>query len=263
MENSNHFFSSAADRFKPWSVSKVKTGFECSQKFYFTYVNKPSAGDLVETDTSALDMGSAVHKYSELISTGSDKTEAKTSAFTDIPKTRANLTKISSLVKSLDSFETRLKAFKENNTVVAEESEQKLGIKKDLSPCEFFDKEVYLRGALDRYLVVEKNGGKHAIVLDIKTGKPYPINEYSLQLEAYGLLLHAKYPDLVSVQPAIYFAQSGNIEWYPTKIGKDVLKGNCSAIAAINNFSESFKEPQMNSGRHCSWCQFRAICGIS
>jgi len=263
MKTENHFFSSAADSFKPWSVSKVKTGFECSQKFFYTYVNKPSEDRLVETDTSALDMGTAVHRYSELVSTGSAKQEAKTEAFTDIPKTRSNLTKISSLVKSLDNFENRLTSFKQVHKVISEKSEEKLGVKKDLSSCSFFDKEVFLRGAIDRYIVVEKDNKKHAIVLDIKTGKPYPINEYSLQLEAYGLLLHAKYKDLVSVQPAIYFAQTETLEWYPNKITKDVLEGNCSAIGAINNFSENFKEPQMNSGRHCSWCQFRAICGIS
>jgi len=261
MKTRNHFFSSAAEQFKPWSVSKVKTGYECAQKFYYTYVDKPPTEKLVATDTAALDMGTAVHKYSELVSTGTNKEVAEKQAFEIIPKTRANSTKINTLVRSLDKMETRLSSFREKNNVISEHSEEKLGIDSGLNSCGFFDKSVFLRGAIDRYLIVENNGNKHAIVLDIKTGKPYPIQEYSLQLEAYGLLLHAKYPDLVSVQPAIYFAQAENLEWFPNKITRDVLNGNSPVIGAINSFSDGFK-PQLNIGRHCNWCQFKALCAL-
>lgn len=258
----NHFFSSAALSLGPWSISKVKTGLECSKKFELTYVSKPDAALLVPSDTSALDMGTAVHKYSELIAAGTPAAEAKVAAYSDIPKTTGNKTKITNLSRSMENFEKRMASFRETNNVLFDGSEDKFGLTKDLSPCEFYSKEVALRGAVDRYMVVEKNGRKHAIIIDIKTGKEYPIESYALQLEAYGMMLHSKIPELASVQPAIYFAGSEKLVWYPNKLTSDILSPGNLVLDSINKFADNYN-PQPNLGRHCSWCQFKKICGLT
>lgn len=74
------------------------------------------------------------------------------------------------------------------------EAELKLGVRKDWSPCGFFDKDVYGRGKLDVPIIV--HGADTAILFDWKTGKEW---EDPLELKINAVLLKAKYPHLKEI----------------------------------------------------------------
>ncbi len=256
------FFSSLARELGPWSPSKMGVLESCGQKFVWQYVDKPyiPAELQVVEDNTALILGSATHKYAELLQSKQDKTSAQVDAFTEVPKTRTNKIKIKSLVRKVDSFEERLSSFKVKNNVILDSSELRLGVLPDLLKTDFWDRNSILRGVVDRVIIVEKNGSKHAIAIDLKTGRCKSIDTYKIQLESYGILIHAWY-DIVSVQPAIYSTTSGELEWYPKKITKADLTPDNPVMLQVNALAETLRDKVAKSkGRHCSWCKFKNIC---
>lgn len=66
-------------------------------------------------------------------------------------------------------------------------AEVKLGVRRDWSPCGFFDKDVWFRGKLDVLLLAPLM----AIIIDWKTGKR---REDPDELEIFAALLHAHHP---------------------------------------------------------------------
>lgn len=256
------FFSSLAKEFGPWSPSKLGILESCSQKFVWQYVDKPyiPAELQVVEDNTALELGSAAHKYAELLQNNQEKVSAQKEAFQPVPGTKTNKIKIKSLVKKVDSFEDRLRVFKSKNKVILDSSELRLGVLPTLAKTDFWDRNSILRGVVDRVIIVEKNGSNHAIAIDLKTGRCKSIDSYKIQLESYGILLHAWY-DIVSVQPAIYSTTSGELDWYPKKITKANLTPDNPVMLQVNALAETLSDEVTKSkGRHCSWCKFKNIC---
>ena len=256
------FFSSAAIEFKPWSPSKLGVLDSCSQKFIYQYVEKPvlKADEQVVVDDTPLVLGSATHKYAELMQLGEQSKVAKEKAFAEVPKTIKNKVKLKSMSRSIDTFHTRMEAFKRNNKVILDKSELRLAVLPSMEGCDFWNNNSILRGVLDRVMIVEKSGRKHAIAIDIKTGKCKSVESYSIQLESYGILLHSRF-DISSVQAAIYFTTSEELTWYPKKIlPTDIHKDN-PVVKYINQVSSKLEggfAPE--KGRHCSWCNFKNLC---
>lgn len=257
------FFSSAALDFKPWSPSKLGVLESCSQKFVYQYVDKPhlKQDEEVVVDNTALELGSAAHKYAELQQKGKDRAAAKVEAFEVIPKTAKNKIKIKSMSRQVDNFQERMKTFKQKNNVILDESELRLAVLPNFVSTDFWNNNSILRGVLDRVLIVENAGKKHAIAIDIKTGKCKSVDHYSIQLESYGILLHSKF-DLVSVQSAIYSTTSGELTWYPRKIlVSSVLDSSNPVVTYINKTSNKLLEDVApEKGRHCSWCKYKVLC---
>lgn len=79
--------------------------------------------------------------------------------------------------------------------------EKKLGIKTDLSPCGFFDEEVWYRGTLD----VLNIDGQRARIFDYKHGNDaYQDND---QLKENAILVFQNYPEIDTIQAVfIYLA---------------------------------------------------------
>lgn len=71
-------------------------------------------------------------------------------------------------------------------------AEVKLGVRRDWSPCGFFDKDVWFRGKLDVLLVAPLG----AIIIDWKTGKR---REDPDELEIFGALLKARHPESAKI----------------------------------------------------------------
>lgn len=70
--------------------------------------------------------------------------------------------------------------------------ELKLAVNRDQDPCEFFDKNAWVRGVVD-LLIISEDGMK-AIIIDWKTGSNrYPDNQ---QLELMFLLVRSKFPNI-------------------------------------------------------------------
>ncbi len=81
------------------------------------------------------------------------------------------------------------------------ECELKLGLRRDFSPCGFFDKDVWFRGVPD---VLAINDSGVARVLDYKTGKSSRYADTD-QLELMAGMVFAHYPHVQKVKGALLF----------------------------------------------------------
>ncbi len=257
----SRFFSSGAIEFGPWSPSKAGVLALCPLKFIFQYVEKPKLAqeDKTESDDSALVMGTAVHKYAENLVKGLGATEAASNAFKDIPTTRRNNLVIRTQKRGIDGFAERMTKFRSANLIKLDKAELRLSVDGDLKSVDFWDRSSTLRGVLDRVLILDKNGQQHAIAIDIKTGRPRQIEEYKLQLESYGVLLHSAY-DLETVSMAVYFSSSGELIWYPRKVTKKDISEDNPVFTTINSLIATIDPSKFSVGRHCNWCDYKILC---
>jgi CRISPR/Cas system-associated exonuclease Cas4 (RecB family) len=255
------FFSSGAIEFGPWSPSKAGVLKECPLKFIWQYVEKPrlSTSEKVVSDDLPLVMGSAVHKYAEHLVNGISSQDAEKDAFKEVPLTRRNKLTIRSQKRGIASFKDRMDTFKSKNKVILDAAELRLAVMPDLTATEFWNNRSALRGILDRLIIIDRGGDRHAIAIDLKTGREKPIETYSLQLESYGVLLHSAY-DLKSVSMAAYFSSTGALVWHPRKIKPtDIVEDN-PVFTTINELVETIDPSGYKTGRHCNWCNYQLLC---
>ena len=78
--------------------------------------------------------------------------------------------------------------------------EQKLGIKRDFTPCDFFDKDVWFRGVPD-VLVIYKSTAR---LLDWKSSKSSRYAD-TAQLELMAAMIFAHYPQVTKVRGGLVF----------------------------------------------------------
>lgn len=97
--------------------------------------------------------------------------------------------------RQFEAFVTPLKKVK--GTIYCE---QKLGIKADFTPCDFFDKDVWFRGVPD-FLAVGKT---KAWVADYKTGKSARFADPD-QLELMAAMIMAHHPEVQKVSGVLIF----------------------------------------------------------
>ena len=85
--------------------------------------------------------------------------------------------------------------------------EHEMGIKADLSPCSFNDKEVWCRGIADLLIIDDDN--LTARVVDYKTGNnKYPDRE---QLKLMALMVFAHFPHIRKVTGALLFVVKNDL----------------------------------------------------
>jgi len=85
--------------------------------------------------------------------------------------------------------------------------EHKMGVRKDGSACEFFDKDVWSRGVADVLIVNEDNFT--ATVLDYKSGgDKYPDPD---QLKLMALMVFAHFPDVRVVKGGLLFVLKNTV----------------------------------------------------
>ena len=130
----------------------------------------------------------------------------------------------------------------------------KMGIKEDLTPCDFNDPDVWCRGIAD-LLIIDDDGLK-ARVVDYKTGKDkYPDRD---QLTLMSLMVFAHFPHIRQVNSALLFVVKGSMVkqmmtvdqkeffWlqYRERVGK-------LAASYDNNVWNPTSTPL------CGWCQVK------
>lgn len=86
--------------------------------------------------------------------------------------------------------------------------EEKMGIRRDFSPCGFFDKDVWFRGVPDFLAIREERGV--ARVADFKTGKSSRYADPD-QLELMAAMVMAHYPSVTRVKGALLFVVADDI----------------------------------------------------
>jgi RecB family exonuclease len=153
-----------------WSYSKLKNYRTCPKRYYLIDILKKYKEDFTG---EALAWGDQVHKAFE--------------------KAVKDGTKFPKGMEQFEEAAARLRAVKGKIMV-----EQKLAIKKDLTPCDWFDKEAWFRGIAD-YLAVN---GKVALAIDYKTGK---ILEDSEQLALLAECVFSHYPEVEAVRAEFWW----------------------------------------------------------
>lgn len=159
-----------------WSFSSLKTFQQCPKKYYHTKVAK----DVKEMDTQATLYGKSVHTAAEeYIRDGKE-----------IPP------EFSYIQPTLDVL----------NAIPGDKyCEFKMGLREDLTPCDFFAEDVWWRGVADLLVVNEEKGLAYSA--DYKTSKNARYADTKqLDLVAVGIFAH--FPKIVRVKSALVFVVS-------------------------------------------------------
>ena len=153
-----------------WSYSSMKDFSNCPRKFNEIKVKK----NYEFQKTEAIIYGEEVHKALELyISEGKE-----------VPERYSQFRKI---VETLNGFEGE------------KHTELKLGLNGNRKPCDFFAKEVWVRGVVDLLIV----NGKTAYVIDYKTGNDKYADTAQLKLMAIMAFEH--FPQIEKIKAALLF----------------------------------------------------------
>ncbi len=159
-----------------WSYSSIKTFDQCAKKYYHLKIIK----DVKDEPGEAADYGTAVHEAAEMY----------IKANVPIPEKFAFMRPIvEPLAKKRGVKYTELK----------------LGVKDPilLSPCDFFDKDVWYRGIADLLIV----NGKKAWLIDYKTGKSARYADMKqLDLLAGAVFIH--FPEVETIKSALLYVVS-------------------------------------------------------
>lgn len=157
-----------------WSYSAVQSFETCPRRHNLTKVAKI----IVEPASKAMIDGRAVHKAME------DGVNGKV-----IPNAYAYLKPIIHRIRGTEG---------------QKQTERRWGLTKNLTPCEFFAKDVWVRGVFD-IAIVRPN---MVIVLDYKTGK---VKSDSDQLKLFAVAAFALYPFAEKVKTGYLWLDSGKI----------------------------------------------------
>lgn len=127
-------------------------------------------------------------------------------------------------------------------------AEMKLGITKAGAACEFFAKDVWLRGKAD---IVVTNGD-NALLADWKTGSA---REDPFELECQALLLHAKFPNLKSIEGVYVWLKDDRVGQ------KHNVSHTSDTFTYVQRIVADLEEDMRNNdfekrrGGLCDWCK--------
>lgn len=161
-----------------WSYSGLKTFQTCARKYHHEKVLK----DVPYEESEAALYGVEAHKAAEeFIRDG-----------VDIPE------KFAYLKQYLLSL---------NNIPGVKLCEHKMGLTKNLEPCDFFDKAVWFRGVADLLIINEEKG--KARIVDYKFGKSSKYADTG-QLELMALAVFKHFPKVRTIKAGLLFAVANN-----------------------------------------------------
>jgi hypothetical protein len=154
-----------------WSYSSLDLFNQCPHKYYRLRVKK----DIKEPPTEHLSYGLDVHKAAEeFIRDG-----------VPIPEKYSYI--VPALVKLRDYEGDKL-------------CEYRMGLTRNLDPCEFYDKEVWWRGIADLIILQ----GDTAKIVDYKTGKSSKYAD-TKQLELLSLAVFKHFPQVKHIKAGLLF----------------------------------------------------------
>jgi len=159
-----------------WSYSSISLFKQCPRKYYRLRVVK----DIKEDEAEHLIYGNAVHKAAEEYGRDGVPIPAKYDYIKPY---------VDTLIESPgDKY-----------------YEHKMGLTRELEPCEFLAKDVWWRGIAD-VLVVRPNE-KTALLIDYKTGKSARYAD-TAQLELLALAVFAHFPNVDTIDAGLLFVVS-------------------------------------------------------
>lgn len=159
-----------------WSFSSLKTFQQCPKKYYHTKVAK----DIKEPDTTATLYGKSMHTAAEEY--------------------------IRDGVPIPPQFEYVKAMLDQLNAIPGEKlCEVKLGLTKELEPCDFEAEDVWWHGITDLVVLNEAEGIAHSV--DYKTSKNARYADVK-QLDLIATAIFAKYPKIKKIKSALLFVVS-------------------------------------------------------
>jgi hypothetical protein len=133
--------------------------------------------------------------------------------------------------------------------------EYEMGLKDDLSPCDFKDESVWVRGIADLLIINDEN--LKAWVFDYKTGNDrYPDRD---QLVLMSLMVFAHFPHIRQVNSALLFVVKDSIVKH--KMTRDDIDVNWWKYRErIARLEKSFEADVWNPTQSplCGWCPVRS-----
>jgi len=217
----------------PYSFSRLSTHKQCPRKFKYGYIDKIEPE---KTDRTALLKGAAVHSILEYYpNVSSHKLAPKYSHIVD----NFIKTKLGSKYLSSDSIR-----------------EFDFGLTKDLSVCEYSDKNALFRGSID--FICKLDDVLHLI--DWKTGKyKEPVFQSYDQLTFYGIYFFKRYENIQKIRISYVYVEHGDHE-------NDIVLERAFLSTYISNLKELIQNIETDKifpkkiSKLCDYCDFRTHC---
>ena len=204
-----------------WSYSSIKTFAQCPKKYFHLKVAK----DYRDEPGEEADYGTAVHLAAEeYIRDGKP-----------IPDKFAYMRPVVERLEAIPGDK---------------HCELKLGVTKDLEPCDFFAKNVWWRGIIDLLIV----DGNRAWMIDYKTGKNAKYADKK-QLDLMAGAVFAHYPQVQKIKSSLLFVVANAL---PKKTHvREELQTYMSVFEEDLERLEAAMENGVwnpKSGPLCGWC---------
>lgn len=164
-----------------WSHTRLADWIQCPYKFHEKHIAKTAK----VRETEAMRKGNKLHRELELAS----RAKEQVALSSDLAAVAAAVEKL----RKLGGY-----------------AELAIGVKRDWSPCEFFDKEVWGRCKVDRLIL--NSDRPVALIVDWKTGKPKNKKyQGDAELKLHSLIVQAHYPHLKAISGFYVYTQDGSI----------------------------------------------------
>lgn len=249
----------------PWSISKANVAKECSLRFHLRYIRKHPGEPVARSDGR---IGTAVHVVQEKMIKGETYANAFRGAALNGDLTHKEILALMTFESAVQRFMTKLHALKEKVKILSVATEQQVAITKDLEPCDYWDKQAWLRGVIDLALLVERNGEASLMVIDHKSGQIKDLDGFMPQLNSYLVMGKAVYPQATRIQPAIHWLgaeealQQPVVQWTPIRSTEEIAQEVAPSI--INYITEAetaaSSTPTPSVGWYCDFCEYRQLC---
>lgn len=244
----------------PWSISKAGCIEKCSMQFDYKYGPK-KIKELVQYQQATV--GVAVHKALELALDGIAVKQAFRHAIDQCGLTTNEAEEVMGFYDQVDRFVKRMAIFQKKHGVLPQNRfiERRWALKPDFTKTDFFDKTGFFRGVVDFAMLTSVND---LVIIDHKSGKQKPLEEYAAQFKSYCLMAVAMIPSLRGVQTAVNFTATDQLVWnkYVSKqtiIDEyrpwlvEYLTKACAGL---------LKPPIAIKGWYCDYCGYKPICTV-
>jgi hypothetical protein len=138
-------------------------------------------------------------------------------------------------------------------------AELELGVKKDWTPCGFWDKDVWGRCKIDILAAKEDRG----LIVDWKTGATKNLKyQTENELKLHAVIAHAHFPELKIISGRYYYTQE--FLFYPTPPNEPYIFTNMIAERyrineLMNRVEYAVENEKCNTRKNnlCPWCEVK------
>ena len=210
-----------------WSFSRYKTYTQCPAKAKYGIIDR-----LQEPENEKQLEGKRIHKLAEDYLNG---------LIDDVPEELG--------LFALDYAALRDEGREHPDSLFPE---KQVAFDQNYKQLDWFSKAAWLRCRYDALLISREDA--YALVVDLKTGKPYKEDREQMSLFAEAIFI--EYPEINEVRTELWYSKTGAVEGHTFfREELDTLKAEWAKKSAPMLADEEFL-PTPN--RWCPWCHYRA-----